>query len=82
MENLYAEWVNHSTYDSAVKQRFNRWFCSECGYLRKSGWEHTSDGNRPMAKFCEKCGANIRVEDEETVRWIDVYLQKQLEQEG
>lgn len=37
-----------------------RWECSECGYCRAKGWEHSSDGKKPIANLCEMCGADMR----------------------
>lgn len=59
-ENVRGEWVNYSEYDTRVRQRFNRWLCSNCGKVRKRGWENTSDGKKPLSKFCENCGAEMR----------------------
>ena len=44
---------------------WNKWCCSCCGYIRTTGWEHTSEGKRPNACFCENCGADMRKEVEE-----------------
>lgn len=36
-----------------------KWYCSECGYVRKLGWATSRDGTRPIAKYCENCGAKM-----------------------
>lgn len=62
-ENVRVEWENICDYDNVRGINYNRWMCSNCGYVRKRGWEHTSDGNKPRAKFCENCGADMRKEN-------------------
>ena len=37
--------------------KWNRWFCSECGHVAAVGWEHTRDGAKPKYNFCPNCGA-------------------------
>ena len=37
-----------------------KWECSECGHLRTEGWEHTGEGKKPIANFCEICGAYMQ----------------------
>ena len=41
---------------------WTNWCCSKCGYLRKQGWTHYL-GGKPVANFCENCGADMRKED-------------------
>lgn len=37
----------------------------KCGYIRTQGWVHTKEGQKPTAKFCENCGADMRGERSE-----------------
>lgn len=39
---------------------WNKWYCSECGYVRTAGWEHTQEGKKPNACLCENCGAEMK----------------------
>ena len=39
------------------------WRCSNCGYVRSRGYSY--DGEKPSAKFCENCGADMRGETDE-----------------
>lgn len=56
-EVRHGMWVHND--DLVNSDIWRRWSCSECGYVRKRGWEHTSDGQKPRAKLCENCGAKM-----------------------
>lgn len=43
---------------------WNKWCCSECGYVRTVGWEYTSEGQELKdSLICENCGADMREEE-------------------
>ena len=60
-ERKKGEWI--ATYSDCGGAVWVSWKCSNCGYVRKKGWEHTSDGNKPDARFCEICNADMRGEE-------------------
>lgn len=62
-ERKKGEWA--PTYSDCGDDVWVVWKCSECGYVRKKGWDHTSDGERPDALFCEMCNADMRGEQNE-----------------
>ena len=61
-ENVRARWtVVSKAYEFAdgSKAAWNVWICPICGYERTAGWEYTSPGEKPKAKLCEMCGAQM-----------------------
>jgi hypothetical protein len=54
-----------ATYSDCGPDVWVEWKCSECGYVRKKGWEHTKDAKNPDALFCEMCGADMRGEQDD-----------------
>ena len=61
-ERPKGEWT--PTYSDCGDDVWVVWKCSECGYVRKKGWDHTNGGEKPDALFCEMCGADMRGEQE------------------
>lgn len=57
---IHASWEYEEEYDVFSGEKWYRWKCSNCGYPRTQGWEHTKDGRKPDANFCEKCGAMMK----------------------
>ena len=55
-----AFWNRNAEWDYKVRQHWNIWSCSKCGYIRTKGWENTSEGRKPKANFCECCGRRIQ----------------------
>ena len=53
-----GEWIREETVESG--ETWVKWRCDECGYVRKQGWKHTKDGEKPQANICENCGADMR----------------------
>ena len=54
----YGKWIlEQEEYDGYGN--WNRWRCSCCGYVRTKGWAATSEGHKPKAMLCEKCGAKM-----------------------
>ena len=62
-ERQRGKWT--ATYSDCGPDVWVEWKCSECGYVRKKGWEHTKDAKNPDALFCEMCGADMRGEQDE-----------------
>lgn len=52
----YGTWDRYSDIDDDGNV-WVKWICSKCGYVRSKGWENTPEGRKPMAHFCEMCGA-------------------------
>lgn len=60
VEVWHGEWVlSVYTVDIPDIHRWHEWHCSNCGYVRKAGWEHTEDGRKPDAQYCENCMAKM-----------------------
>ncbi len=56
----HGKWIlEQEEYDSYGYGNWNRWRCSCCGYIRTKGWAATSEGHKPKAMLCEKCGAKM-----------------------
>jgi len=62
-ERPKGEWT--PTYSDCGDDVWVVWKCSECGYVRKKGWDHTNGGEKPDALFCEMCNADMRGEQDE-----------------
>ena len=62
-ERKKGEWT--PTYSDCGDDVWVVWKCSECGYVRKKGWDHTNGGEKPDALFCEMCNADMRGEQNE-----------------
>lgn len=59
-EVRHGEWVlSVYTVDIPDTRRWHEWHCSNCGYVRKAGWENTEGGRKPDAKYCEHCMAKM-----------------------
>lgn len=72
VEKRHGAWVVSSTehtFSDGTKARWNIWKCSRCPYVRTAGWEYTTEGQKPKARFCENCGARMdgRREDGDNV---------------
>lgn len=62
VEVVHGEWVvlsTEHTFSDGTKARWNIWKCSRCPYVRTAGWEYTTEGQKPKARFCENCGARM-----------------------
>lgn len=59
-----AKWISQPVFYSTIGSLWVKWQCGCCGYIRTAGWEHTEDGKKPKAIFCEKCGADMREEQD------------------
>lgn len=60
VEVWHGEWIlSVYTVDIPDTRRWHEWHCSNCGYVRKAGWENTEDGRKPDAKYCEHCMAKM-----------------------
>lgn len=56
-ERKKGKWT--ATYSDCGGDVWVSWKCSNCGYVRKKGWEHNG-GEKPDALFCEMCNADMR----------------------
>ena len=62
----HGKWIlEQEEYDGYGYGNWNRWKCSCCGYIRTKGWATTSEGHKPKAMLCEKCGAKMDEERKE-----------------
>ena len=62
----HGKWIlEQEEYDGYGYGNWNRWRCSCCGYVRTKGWATTSEGHKPKAMLCEKCGAKMDAERKE-----------------
>lgn len=62
VEVRHGWWVvlsSDHTFSDGIKARWNIWKCSRCPYVRTSGWEYTTEGQKPKARYCENCGARM-----------------------
>ena len=64
-ERKKGKWT--ATYSDCGGDVWVSWKCSNCGYVRKKGWEHNG-GEKPDALFCEMCNADMRGEED---GWFD-----------
>ena len=59
---VYAHWICET---KSVRMGYNdyedwnKWLCSNCGYVRNEGWKYNYEGKEPEVHFCENCGAKI-----------------------
>lgn len=59
-EVVRGKWELRQVSDAEGGDKWNRWFCSECGHNATAGWEHTRYGAKPKYNFCPNCGADMR----------------------
>ena len=67
VEVRHGRWVVASTdhaFSDGTKARWNIWKCSRCPYVRTAGWEYTTEGQKPKARYCENCGTRMDGEEE------------------